>query len=210
MSEHESGTVGPAGPGQPAWPVAGQAPPADAALMAAVRDGDKSALEALYDRYGGQSYALARRIVGDDQLAQDVVQEVFLSVWREPSRYDGQRGALGSWLLAMTHHKSVDQVRREQSQRRRRVGLEVATERPSDDPEVAEEVWATLRGERVREALGELPAPQREALALAYFGGYTQREVAGLTGVPLGTVKTRMLAGVRRLHQQLTRGGEGR
>lgn len=196
MSEHESG------------PGTSPAAATDAALIARVGDGDGGALEAVYDRYGRQAFALARRILADEQLAQDVVQEVFLTIWRNPARYDGQRGGLGSWLLAMTHHKSVDQVRREENQRRRRVELDAASGEESDDPEVPEEVWKTLRSERVRNALGDLPVAQREALVLAYFGGHTQREIAGLTGVPLGTVKTRMLAGMRRMQHNLGSRGE--
>ncbi len=197
MSEPESG------------PATGHAARSDIDLVAMVRERDGSALEALYDRYGRQAYALARRILADEQLSQDVVQEVFLSLWRDSSRYDGHRGGFGSWLLAMTHHKSVDLVRREENQRRWRVGLDAASQQESDDPEVSDAVWATLRGEGVRRALRELPHTQREALVLSYFGAYTQREIAGLTGVPLGTVKTRMLAGIRRLQQYLQQRGEG-
>lgn len=175
----------------------------ESALVASIDEGNESALETLYDRYGRQAYALARRIVGDEQLAQDVVQEVFLGVWRGTARYDGGRGGLGTWLLAMTHHKAVDQVRREDNQRRRRVGLDDAREQPAGATDVIDEVWTTLRGERVRWALGELTLPQREALVFAYYFGYTQREIAEATGVPLGTVKTRMMAGVRRLRQCL-------
>lgn len=181
----------------------------DVALLALVSDGDGGALEALYDRYGRQAYALARRILGDDQLSQDVVQEVFYAIWRDSSRYDRQRGGLGSWLLAMTHHKSVDFVRREENQRQRRVELDTASEQASGDPEIPETVLATLRSERVRQALGQLSAPQREVLVFAYFGGYTQREIAKLTGVPLGTVKTRMLAGIRGLQRYFKQRGEG-
>lgn len=201
MSENEGGS----GPG----PAADHATATDVALLHLVSEGNGSALEALYDRYGRKAYALALRILGDEQLSQDVVQEVFVTVWRDSARYDGKRGTFGSWLLAMTHHKSVDLVRREENQRRRRVGLDAVSQQESGDPDVVDEVWATLRSERVRRALRELPESQREALILAYFGGYTQREVSGITGVPLGTVKTRMLAGVRRLYQCLHGQEEG-
>lgn len=176
----------------------------DRALVARVTEGDGGALEALYGRYGRPCYALARRILGDDQLAQDVVQEVFLTLWRDAGRFDPARGGFSSWLLSMTHHKAVDSVRREENLRKRRTTADILEDKEVDGPKVHDEVWSTLRRERVREALATLPEPQREALVLAYFGGYTQREIAGLTDTPLGTVKTRMLAGMRRLKDGLT------
>jgi RNA polymerase sigma factor (sigma-70 family) len=171
-------------------------------LIALVTEGDPAALESLYRRYGRVAYALARRILADDQLAQDVVQEVFLTVWRDASRFDVGRGQVSTWLLTMTHHKAVDSVRREENLRKRREPEKVLELRESD-AKVDDEVWSTIRRERVRRALGALPDVQREALGLAYFGGYTQREIAKLTGTPLGTVKTRMLAGMRRMHDLL-------
>ncbi|MQA85990.1 MAG: sigma-70 family RNA polymerase sigma factor [Streptosporangiales bacterium] len=168
-----------------------------------VTAGDEHALEVLYDRYGRAAYALALRIVRDDELAQEVVQEVFLALWRDPARFDAQRGSFSSWLLAMTHHKAVDAVRREESQRRRSIDVAALEREAGQQAELDEQVWEGLRGERVRTALAALPAPQREALLLAYFGGYTQREIAALTDTPLGTVKTRMLAGMRRLRELL-------
>jgi RNA polymerase sigma-70 factor (ECF subfamily) len=175
----------------------------DRALVARVTEGDGGALEALYGRYGRACFSLARRILADDQFAQDVVQEVFLTVWRDASRFDAARGGFSSWLLSMTHHKAVDAVRREENLRKRRTTAELLEERESDAPGIHDEVWSTLRRERVRTALHTLPEPQREALVLAYFGGYTQREIAGLTDTPLGTVKTRMLAGMKRLKEGL-------
>jgi RNA polymerase sigma-70 factor (ECF subfamily) len=175
----------------------------DRALVARVTEGDGAALEALYRRYGRPCYGLARRILADDQFAQDVVQEVFLAVWRDASRFDATRGGFSTWLLSMTHHKAVDAVRREENLRKRRTTADGLETQESDAPKVEEEVWSLLRRSRVREALQTLPAPQREALTLAYFGGYTQREIAGLTSTPLGTVKTRMLAGMKRLRETL-------
>jgi RNA polymerase sigma-70 factor (ECF subfamily) len=176
----------------------------DAELVARVGTGDQAALAALYDRYSRPSYALARRILGDESLAEDVVQEVFLAVWRDPSRFDPSRGAFATWLLSATHHKAVDAVRREENHRKRRASTEVLETTVSDAPSVDDEAWIGVRRDRVRSALAALPAAQREALGLAYLGGYTQREIAGLTGIPLGTVKTRMLAGMRRLRDELT------
>ncbi len=139
--------------------------------------------------------------------AEEVVQEVFLALWRDPARYDPERGSFASWLLASTHHKAVDAVRREETLRRHRAPGPELTEWLSglatDAPPVEDTVWAGLRGEQVRQALRELPDRQREALALAYYGGYTQREISNLTDTPLGTVKTRMLAGMRRLRDML-------
>lgn len=175
----------------------------DRALVARVVEGDARALEALYGRYGRACFGLARRILADEQFAQDVVQEVFLTLWRDAGRYDATRGGFSTWLLSMTHHKAVDAVRREENLRKRRTTADALETRPDDGAAVDDEVWSTMRGDRVRTALATLPAPQREALALAYFGGYTQREIAGLTATPLGTVKTRMLAGMRRLRDVL-------
>jgi RNA polymerase sigma-70 factor (ECF subfamily) len=191
--------------GTPPGPITGEA--GDRELVARLADRDGGALDVLYQRYGRPAYSLALRITSDSGFAEDVVQEVFLALWRDPSRYDAGRGGFASWLLSMTHHKAVDAVRREESLRRRRQAVTDDTMAMMDEtgpgPGVDEEVWTVLRGERVREALRELPGPQREALALAYFGGFTQREVASLTDTPLGTVKTRMLAGMRKLRESL-------
>jgi RNA polymerase sigma factor (sigma-70 family) len=175
----------------------------DRALVARVTEGDGGALEALYGRYGRACYGLARRILVDEQLAQDAVQEVFLAVWRDASKFDASRGGFSTWLLTMTHHKSVDSVRREENLRKRRTTDDVLEHRESDAPQVDDAVWSLLRRERVRKVLSTLPDAQREALTLAYFGGYTQREISGLTQTPLGTVKTRMLAGMRRMKESL-------
>ena len=179
----------------------------DGQLVELVAQKDASALEALYDRYGRASYSLARRILTEETLAQDVVQEVFLSLWRDAHRFDAGRGTVATYLLSMTHHRAVDVVRREENLRRWRTsdeGLEFA---PDPKARVEDQVEAGERRAEVRAALGELPAAQREALLLAYFGGYTQREVAALVGVPLGTVKTRMAAGMRKMKQALQDAG---
>ena len=184
-----------------------EADASDGALVRRVAEGDDTALEALYDRYGRPAYALARRITGEPVFAEEVVQEVFLALWRDPEKYDPARGGFPSWLLATTHHKAVDAVRREETVRRRRATLAeeagAYTSAMSDLPPVEDAAWSGLRGERVRKALSSLPKPQREALVLAYYAGYTQREIAERTNTPLGTVKTRMLAGMRRLRDLL-------
>lgn len=175
----------------------------DGQLVALVVEGDGAALEALYGKYGRVAYALARRILADDVLAQDVVQEVFLTVWRDAGRFDAHRGGFSTWLLTMTHHKSVDSVRREENLRKRRAPADALELTEAPDADVDDEVWLAFRRDQVRTALGELPDPQRQALGLAYYGGYTQREIAKITDTPLGTVKTRMLAGMKRLRETL-------
>lgn len=177
----------------------------DADVMRRIRAGDRSAVDDLYERFRRPAFSLARRILGDDVLAEDVLQEVFLSVWRDPAAFDRGRGSVASWLLAVVHHKAVDAVRREESQRRRQTLAEedLALTAPVATRDVEDEAWTRVVAQRVRAALGALSDNQREALTLAYYGGYTQREVAALTGTPLGTVKTRMLAGMRRLREEL-------
>jgi RNA polymerase sigma factor (sigma-70 family) len=179
--------------------------PADELLVRRVVDGDQAALGELYDRYGRPAYSLARRICADDGIAEDVVQEVFLAFWRDPKRFDAQRGSFGSWLLTLVHHKSVDAVRRESAIRRRTVPAAEDGEEWSAPPGPGADQAAlgAVVADQVRNALGQLPAEQRQALALAYYGGYTQREVATITGVPLGTVKSRMFTGVQRLRTVL-------
>lgn len=175
--------------------------PSDELIVRRIVEGDSNALGALYDRYGRAAYSLARRICADDGIAEDVVQEVFLAFWRDPRRFDPARGAFGTWLLTLVHHKSVDAVRRESAIRRRTVPAAEDGEEWSAPPGPGADQAAlgSVVAGHVRDALGRLPAEQRQALALAYYGGYTQREVAALTGVPLGTVKSRMFTGVQRL-----------
>lgn len=182
--------------------IRGQGAEEDASLITRVAEGETAALEGLYQRYGRVAYSLARRILGDDQLAQDVVQEVFLTVWRDAIKFDSARGQVSTWLLTMTHHKAVDSVRKEENLRKRREPADVLDFRDGGI-NVDDDVWSGIKRERVRAALGRLPEVQRQALGLAYFGGYTQREIAKLTDTPLGTVKTRMLAGMRRMRDAL-------
>ena len=187
-------------------PVGGRgSDPADVQIIQRVVAGDQQALGELYDRWSKPAFSLARRVCGDEGLAEDVVQEVFIAFWREPARFDPARGAFGSWLLTLVHHKAVDAVRRESAIRRRTVPAAEDGEEWSVAPGPGADqaaLGAVVAGQ-VRDALGRLPNEQREALALAYYGGYTQREVATLTGVPLGTVKSRMFTGVQRLRSAL-------
>ncbi|WP_226352954.1 RNA polymerase sigma factor [Pseudonocardia sp. ICBG601] len=177
----------------------------DAHLVQRIVSGDSTALGELYDRFGRQAYSLARRICDDEGLAEDVVQEVFLAFWCDPPRFDPAKGRFGTWLLTLVHHKSVDAVRRESAIRRRTVP---ASEDGSEwnappGPGADEGAIVALVAGHVRDALDQLPADQRKVLALAYYGGYTQREVAAMTGVPLGTVKSRMFTGVAKLRNLL-------
>jgi RNA polymerase sigma factor (sigma-70 family) len=177
----------------------------DVMLVSRLSAGDEGALAQLYDRYSRPAYSLARRICVDELLAEDVVQEVFLAVWRDPSKYVADRGAFSSWLLTLVHHKAVDAVRREGVHRRRQVAMDdettdrLAPQTPGADVAA---IGAVVAGD-VRSALRDLPTEQRTAMMLAYYGGYTQREVAALVGVPLGTVKSRMFAAAGRLRAAL-------
>lgn len=175
----------------------------DVALAALVAEGDEGALAALYDRYGSLCYSVALKVTANRALAEEAVQEAFLAFWREGG-YRNARGPVRGFLVALCHHKAVDAVRREGS-RARREGTYAALEPSTDDGEVGVEIAAhdARRDGAVRSALGTLAPAQREVLELAYFGGRTQREIAELIGIPLGTVKTRMFAAMRRLQAEL-------
>ena len=173
----------------------------DEAVVALVSRSDEAALGELYDRFGGVAYALARRIVRDPDLAEDVVQESFLSVWRGAGRFVPERARASSWLLTLVHRRAVDLVRREQ--RRRADSLEEATVLHGRERSAEDAVWLRLERERVQDALARLPDQQRELLELAYFGGFTQSQLAERLGRPLGTIKSQMFAGLAQLRQLL-------
>ncbi|GAA4556404.1 RNA polymerase sigma factor [Pseudonocardia xishanensis] len=172
-------------------------------LVVALAAGDRAALAGLYDRYGRRAWALARRICADDDHAQDAVQEAFLAVWKGAARFDPARGRVGTWVMTLVHHKAVDLVRREDGPRRRTTALDDQQPDLPSVPAAEGAALAAVTATAVRRALDTLPEEQRHALALAYFGGYTQREVASLTDSPLGTVKSRMFAGLARLRASL-------
>jgi len=171
----------------------------DEQVLEAVGRGDHDALGVLYDRFGSLAYGLAFRILRDRALAEDAVQEAFLAVWRSADGYKRERAKPSTWILTVVHRRAVDLVRREE--RRRGEPLESAPE-PTSSP--ADED-ATLRGRRaaVQAALSQLPGDQRQALELAYYGGLTQSELAKRLGVPLGTIKSRMFAGLGQLRELL-------
>jgi RNA polymerase sigma-70 factor (ECF subfamily) len=179
--------------------------PSDVELVRRLEDSDGAALSQLYQRFGRPCYSLARRICADEGLAEDVVQEVFLTLWRDPTRFDPARGGFATWLLTLIHHKAVDAVRRESTIRRRIVAAPEAGEdwSPTPVPGADQAAMERVAAGQVRAALHRLPIEQRQVLALAYFGGHTQREIAVLTGVPLGTVKSRMFTAVQRLRSLL-------
>ena len=174
----------------------------DVDLLARLDASDPQAMRLLYQRYARPAHHLAERICRDQGLAEDVVQEVFLMLWRESSRYDPARGTFPAWLLTVVHHKAVDAVRREQTMHRQTV-LSSAAGELSPSPGADEAALESVFASQVRAALHRLPRQQRQTLLLAYYGGYTHREISELVEVPLGTVKSRMFAGVRRLQTLL-------
>ena len=174
----------------------------DAELVRRVAGGDRAAFERLYDRYAVAAFGIARRVCGDSTLAEDVVQEAFLSIWRRPSSYRPDRGRVGSYLFGVVHNKAVDAIRHEESLRRREAAFGGVDDDVGPD-EVVEEAWTAVRGQQVREAVHRLSSVQREAIELAYFDGLTCTEVAAKLGIPLGTAKTRLRDGMIRLRNLL-------
>jgi RNA polymerase sigma-70 factor (ECF subfamily) len=177
----------------------------DAQLVRALCDGDDTALAAIYRRHADTCFALARRILNDRPLAEEVVQEVFLRVWRQPERFDATRGSLRSYLLAQVHGRAVDLLRSEVSRRGRE---ERDAQRASTSDDGFERAVLDLNeAEAVRAALQTLSEPERRAIELAYFGGHTYREVAVLLEQPEGTVKSRIRSGLFRLRASLIDAG---
>lgn len=175
----------------------------DEKLLEAVARGDEDALATLYDRYGRVAYGLAFRVLRDGPLAEDAVQEAFLQVWRSAAQFRPERAKVGTWLLTFVHRRAVDLVRREE---RRRTEPEDAAPAPVG-PGADEDVEVRSKRAIVQDALRRLPAEQREAIELAYYGGYTQSELAERLGQPLGTIKSRMFSGLTRLRALLAEAG---
>jgi RNA polymerase sigma-70 factor (ECF subfamily) len=176
----------------------------DEALVALAARSEHSALGELYDRFGRAAYGLAYRILRDEPLAEDAVQEAFLAVWRTAGRFVPERGKASTWIMTLVHRRAVDIVRREE--RRRADTLERAPELETGRT-VDEEAWLRLQRDRVQQALSRLPDQQREAIELAYYGGFTQSELAERLGQPLGTIKSRMFLGLTRLRELLAEPG---
>ena len=176
----------------------------DLELQRRVDLGDRAAFEELYSRYSAAAFGLAFRVVGQESLAQDVVHDAFLAMWKAPEAFDPSRGSFRTFFLSLVHHRAVDTVRREERLRRRTVRVNPGRAEDEDVAEdIVEEAWLQNRRAMVVAALETLPHEQREVLEMAYFGGYTQARIAKELGVPLGTVKTRTLAAMRKLQRAL-------
>lgn len=185
----------------------------EAALVTCVADGDALALEQLYERHSRGVYSLAMRLLGDSPAAEEVVQETFLKLWRQPAAYQPTRGRLFPWLLGVAHHHAVDLLRRRQLEQRHRIPAATGTNGDAladlldnhglaasdDDPQMR--AGAFEQQAAVSRALGSLSKEQRLPLELAYFRGLTQLEIATLLGLPLGTIKTRMRLGLQQLRK---------
>src|SRR3990170_5433887 len=172
----------------------------DHQLIEALAAKDVASLGALYDRYGRIAYTLAYRILGETETAEDVVQDAFLAAWRGAATFRRERGNARGWLLSIVHHRSVDVLRRKTAFRP--APLEAAENHPADS-DTAEEAARNVEQQGVRRVLETLPEAQRRTIELAYFGGYTQVELAALMGVPLGTVKGRMRIGLQKMRRAL-------
>lgn len=179
----------------------------DGDLAVGLRRRDPVAMEVLYDRLGRQAFGLAYRILGDGPAAEDVVQEAFLTVWRQADRIDAARGKLSSFVLTVVHHKAIDALRAKRGQVARQVSTDVAEiEKAGGD--VSERVMQSLNRDEVRAALAAVPDEQRRAIELAYYEGLTHLEIAGALGLPLGTVKSRLRLGLEKMRSAL-RAGSG-
>jgi RNA polymerase sigma factor (sigma-70 family) len=175
----------------------------DRELAARLVAGDPTALTEIYDRYAGLVYGLARRVLCDEALAEDVTQEVFVRVWQEPARFDPTRGSLRSWLGVQAHRRSVDRVRTEMRRARAEARLGAGQVAVGDDNEIDEELARVWLAGCVNAALAELPPDQRQAVVLAYFGGRTYREVASELDIPEGTAKSRLRLALAKLDHAL-------
>ena len=177
----------------------------DEELVERLRQADEDAFRGLFRRYAPSALGLARRVANQPFLAEEIVQEAFLAVWRNPDGYDRRRGSVRAWLMGMVHHRAVDAVRREESQRKRAEdarGAEVVVVGDFAD-QVVDELGLPEERKAVRAALEELPAEQRQVIELMYFGGLSQSKVATRLDLPLGTVKSRTMLGMRRLRAAL-------
>jgi RNA polymerase sigma-70 factor (ECF subfamily) len=182
--------------------------PTDAELAARVAGGDVAAFALLYDRYARPAYALAAHLIGPAD-AEEVVQEVFLSLWRKAAQFDPARGSFGAWFMAIARHRVLEEVARRG--RQRATGVEeverLLARAPDPTPDVEEQAWRRERGEAARRALTDLPSEQRQVIVLAYFGGLSQSAIARHLGLPLGTVKKRTRLAFDKLRAALAEPG---
>jgi RNA polymerase sigma factor (sigma-70 family) len=178
----------------------------DEAVVALVARSDDTALAELYDRFGRVAYGVALRVLRDEKLAEDAVQEGFLAAWRSAGRFMPERGKASTWILTLVHRRAVDLVRRED---RRRADVLTDDLEPAPTGSAEDDAWLRFERERVQVALKQLPDQQREALELAYYGGFSQSELAERLGQPVGTIKSRMFTGLARLRELLAEPGAG-
>ena len=176
---------------------------ADEDLMQLLRRGDPRAFEAVYERHSGAAFSLAYRMVGRGNVAEDVVQEAFLSIWRSGARYERARGSVRTWVLGIVHHRAIDQLRRSSVHDKRRASDEGLEERLESGERTDNEVARREEAASIRSAMDTLPADQSHVIELAYFGGFTHTEIAGILEAPVGTVKGRMRLGLEKLRNQL-------
>jgi RNA polymerase sigma-70 factor (ECF subfamily) len=172
----------------------------DASLAMAVARWQEEALAEIYRRHAGAVFGLAKRLIFDAVLAEEVTQEVFVRLWREPERYDPTRGSLRTFLLSVTHGRAIDILRSEMSRRAREERSRAVAEAGYD---LEQEVFDLTTAERVRKAVAKLPGVERKAIELAYFGGHSYREVAVMENEPEGTIKSRIRSGLRRMGREL-------
>jgi RNA polymerase sigma-70 factor, ECF subfamily len=172
---------------------------ADEELMQLVREGETRAFEVIFDRHSGAAFSLAYRMCGRRAMAEDVVQEAFVSLWRSGARYDVTRGSVRTWVLSVVRNRAIDTFRREGAKGGRDVGEEGMAER-LPTPELTDtEVERRDEARQIRKALGELPPDQRQVIELAYFGGFTHSQIASMLALPSGTVKGRMRLGLTKM-----------
>ena len=176
---------------------------ADEELMALAANADADAFEVVFDRHVAAAYALAHRICGSAAAADDACQEAMMAAWRSAGRFDARVGSVRSWLLAITHNKSIDHLRRMTRLRDRNVADETAAERVPSGEDTQADALARVERERTVALLGELPEDQRRVIELSFYSGYSHSEIAELLEVPLGTVKGRMRAGLEKLRVHL-------
>jgi RNA polymerase sigma-70 factor, ECF subfamily len=180
----------------------------DESLMADIARADNAALSQLYDRYSSAVYGLALRMLASETAAEEIVQETFWRVWRRSATFDAGRGQLITWLLGIAHNLCIDELRRRRSRVVPFTGQaqeELLDALPASGPPVEEEIWLRERRRLIQDALTQLPLEQRRTVELAYFKGLSQREIAEATNEPLGTIKTRVRLGLRKLKELLAR-----
>lgn len=178
----------------------------DASLAMAVARWQEEALAEIYRRHAGAVFGLAKRVLYDNVLAEEVTQEVFVRLWREPERFDPARGSLRTFLLSVTHGRAIDLLRSETSRRAREERSRAVAEAGYD---LEQEVFDLATAERVRQAVAKLPGAERSAIEMAYFGGHTYREVAAIQNEPEGTIKSRIRSGLRRMERELSAVAQG-